>query len=463
MHDSSQKLSRRTFLKATGFGAATIMLAACAPVGQPGAAPAGEGGAAAPAAEPVQLDFFAWGDASDIPAWDELAMRYMEMNPNATVKPSPTPNDADYYTKMQTQFAGGFPPHVASFQGWEWQPYADKDLLAPIDEYAVRDNFSAPYPEDVNSIELTTRRGGKRYLIPTQVATMVMFYAKKHFDEAGIPYPTDDWTFEQFLDIAQKLSKSEGDSKRYGYQPNGSWYRDIHWIRSTGKQEFDELSDPKKAMFDQPEIVEIVQLIAQDFRYKMNVSPTPADQASGANTIDTGNCAMKYEGPWYFPTLNNPDLRKDNKQVDFDVVLMPKGKDENRPHRGWSEGVVLPKTDRVDAAWGFVSFMGGEEGQKIYSGITGRLPNTTALIESFWLPTAEEKFGVKNGKALIEAFKRSEVDVVGGVPRSVMWNQVVKPAGWDPINNNSATAAEALPKVTEGVQALLDEYWASKG
>lgn len=456
-----RRVSRRDFLRIAGSSAAaTLFLSACA---APAAAPqTGAAGGAAPAAENVELDFFAWGDASDMPAWEELAKQYHEKNANITVKPSPTPG-ADYYAKLQTLFAGGTPPHVASFQGWEWQPYTDSNLLATVDDLAARDGFSAPYPEGIQSIELSTRRGGKRYLIPLQAATMVMFYAKKHFDDAGLAYPTDDWTFEEFVDLAQKLTDKSSDVKRFGYQANGLWPRDIHWIRATGVQEFDELADPKKAMFDQPEIIEIVQMVAQDFYHSMGIAPTPADMDGGANTINTGNCAMKYEGPWFFPQLNSPALRDEKKQVEFDVVLMPKMKDESRPHRGWSEGVALPTTDKVDVAWAFASFMGGEEGQKIYATITGRIPNTEALVNSFWIPTIEERFGVKNGKAFLEAFKRSEVDVVGGVSRGKMNGEVVKPTGWDPLIAGSASAAELLPKVNEGVQALLDDYWAKKG
>jgi len=69
--------------------------------------------------------------------------------------------------------------------------------------------------------------------------------------------------------------------------------------------------------------------------------------------------------------------------------------DADRPHRGWSEGVAVLNTDSVDAAWEYTAFMGGEEGQKIYSTLTGRLPNTEDLIHSFWIPTIEERFGVK--------------------------------------------------------------------
>ncbi len=456
-----RQISRRNLLKGIGIGSTTLLLAAC-----PAPAPADEGGSsggAAPAAEDIELDFFAWGDASDIPAWEALGNTYTEQNPNVTIKQSISGTGVDYYTKLQTTFAGGVVPEIASFQGWEWQPFSDAGLLAPIDAYVERDGFTGPYPDGVDSIEFSTRRDGSRYLIPLQSGVMVMFYAKKPFDEAGVAYPTDDWTFEDFVSIAEQLTSTDGDSKLYGYQANGSYARDIHWIRATGAQEFDNLVDPRTAMYDQPEIVEILQLVAQDFMYSLGISPTPADLEGGTNTIDTGNAAMKYEGPWFFPRLNSPELREEGKEIEFDVVLMPQMADESRPHRGWAEGVCVPKSDLVDAAWDFVHFMGGEEGQKIYSTITGRIPNTASLVEGFWGPTIEERFGVSNAAAFSSAFLRSEVDVIGGVSRGQIWSEVAKPVAWDPMLANSATAAEVVPALNEGVQGLLDAHWARQG
>lgn len=454
-------MSRRSFLKVMGVGAGTLALAACATPSAP--APAGEAGAGgAASAAPTEIEFFAWGGAVDDPAWMALADSFMEANPNIKVNVSPTPSGDEYYQKLQTLYAGGTPPNVASYQGWEWQPYADRNLLAPLDDYITESGLTGPYPEGVNSIEVSTRRNGSRFLMPLQIGTMVMFYVPSIFEEAGVDLPTDDWTFEDFLAKAEAVTKTDGDNKIFGLESNGNWVRDIHWIRGTGMQEFDELVDPKTAMFDQEAIAEVIQIMAQDVVFNMGVSPLPADVQTGANTIQTGNVAMKYEGPWFFPQLNSPELRESGNEVVFDVVLMPKQQDENRPHRGWAEGVAVPQTDNVDAAWAFVAYMGGEEGNKIYSTMTGRIPNDLALIESFWIPTIQERFGVQNGMAFVESIKRSEVDVIGGVSRTRMWTEVVKPEGWDRLTNNSATAAEVLPDVNAGVQALLDDYWANQ-
>jgi multiple sugar transport system substrate-binding protein len=460
-----KKLSRRDFLKIGATGAAAVVLARCggpAPTEAP-AAVATEAIVAAtePPKAAVTVDFLAWGDNADIPAWEKLSTLYMEQNPNVTVNVTTVADpNANYYPKLQTSIAGGTPPDVASFQGWEWQAYADKNLLAAVDDLVARDNFGDLYPANMQSVVDSTTRNGKTYLIPLQLATMLMFYAKKVFDDAGVEYPTDDWTFEDFMDKAQKITKTEGDNKVYGLQANGSWFRDIGWIRPTGKQEFDSIIDPKKAQFSQPEIVDIVQKMAVDVYYTMNIAPTPADLSAGANQFQNGNIGMKYEGPWWFGQMNNPDLRAENKQIEFDVVLMPK-MGENRAHRGWAEGVAVMQGDNVEEAWKFASFMASEEGDKIYSEITGRMPNKAALLESFWIPTVQEKFQFSNAKAFIGALKTSQVDVVGGLPRSKMWSETVKPVGWDPMINGTASAEEALAAVDKELQIKLDEYWAS--
>jgi multiple sugar transport system substrate-binding protein len=463
-----KSLSRRQFLILGGQGVvATAFLASCgAQPAAPAEAPAesGSGEEAAPAAAPIELEFLAWGDPADLEAWDKLKAMYEEENPNVTINITGVadPNN-NFYPKLQTAIAGGTPPAVSSFQGWEWQIYADNDVLTPIDDFVARDGFTDPYPEGIASIEVSTRRNDQRYLIPLQLGTMALFYAKKPFDEAGLDYPTDNMKLADFIEMAEKLTNTGGDTKMFGLQANGSWFRDVQWIRGTGKQEFDEIVDPKKAQFNQPEIVEMLQMVAYDFYHTMKVSPTPADLEGGANTIETGNAAMKYEGPWFFGRLNSPELREQGKQIEFDVVLMPEAADSSRPHRGWAEGVALPKSDNVDAAWEFAHFMGSEEGDKVYAETTGRIPNSFKLVESFWIPTIKERFGVENGQAFIEAFKRSEVDVVGGIPRSKMWSEVVKPVGYDPMLGGSATAAEVLPKVDEELQKVIDDYWASVG
>jgi multiple sugar transport system substrate-binding protein len=442
-----------------GVGSASLLVAACPAPAAPTGAPQESGDSAAPAAEAVSLTVMAFGQA-DQPAFAALAEEYMNRNGNVTVEAVFLPNDENYYAALQTQYAGGSNPDIASMQGWGFQLFADNGVILGVNDLRARDSFNYAWA-DVQVIKDYTERNGDTYLTPLQLATMVMFYAKEPFDAAGIPYPTDDWTYEEFLTIAQQLTNTEGDNRQWGYQSNGNWFRDIHWIRGSGAQEFDSLIDPRTSTFNQQPIIDIVQQVASDFYHTLNISPKPADLDSGAGGIEAGQSAMKYEGPWWFPRMVTPALREQGADVPFDVVLMPIQEDGSRPHRGWAEGVVIFSTAPTDPAWELVKFMSGEDGQKIFSSITGRIPNNFDLIDSFWAPTVQENHGLENTAAFLTAFQNGEADIISGLPRTQYWNEVVKPVGWDPLIAGTATAAEVLPLVDEGVQALLDEYWAS--
>lgn len=449
------KLSRRQFLIFAGAGSAALVLASCGGGAEPEAS--GGGGESAASTEPVTLEFLSWG--GDEGAYEKLVASYQEANPNVTINLTPTPG-ADFYAKLSTLIAGNETPNISSFQGWEWQPFFDRGVLADMSGFVSANSyFDKVYDDSIESIKVSTLRDGKRVLMPMQWGTMLMFYSKPVFDAAGVPYPTNDWTMDDFIATAEALTSGSGANKIFGTWSNGSWFRDIHYMRSTGKQEFDALEDPKQATFNQPEIVDMIQLIAQDMVHGLGVAPTAADTEGGAVAIEAGNVGMKYEGAWYMPRMNTPELREEGNQVEFDVVLMPQGADSGRPHRGWSEGLAIPETDQIDAAWQFVSYLASEEGNKVYATETGRIPNNAELVESFWVPTVQERFGCESAANFIEAFKRSEVDVVGGISRTQFWTEAVKPIGYDPILANDATAAEVMPAVDEAVQSILDEFW----
>ena len=217
----SIRLTRRQLLALGGQTAALAFLAGCGatptaapqPTKAPGAPTAAPTKPPAPA--PSTIEFLAWGDTTDGPAWEKLKPAYEAKNAGQVINLTPVadPNN-NFYTKLQTMFAGGTTPDLISFQGWEWQVYADKNLLAPIDDFITRDKLTAPYPEGYTSVEQSVKRKGKTYLVPLQMGVMVMFYAKKIFDDAGVKYPTDDWTFDQFVELAKKLTDAGQEEVR---------------------------------------------------------------------------------------------------------------------------------------------------------------------------------------------------------------------------------------------------------
>jgi len=63
----------------------------------------------------------------------------------------------------------------------------------------------------------------------------MMFYNKKLFDQAGISYPSGDWTWEDFLAIAQKLTRDldgDGATDQFGAAFSNYFYFWIAWVWS---------------------------------------------------------------------------------------------------------------------------------------------------------------------------------------------------------------------------------------
>jgi hypothetical protein len=61
-----------------------------------------------------------------------------------------------------------------------------------------------------------------------------------------------------------------------------------------------------------------------------------------------------------------------------------------------------------------------EEGNKMYSETTGRIPSNQELVESWWVPHDQgDSTRSSNGKAFLDAFKEGQIDVVSvKAPRS---------------------------------------------
>lgn len=114
----------------------------------------------------------------------------------------------EYWTKLEAGATGGSIADVFWMNGPNIMKYADGDVLMDISDRIKEDNIdTGKYPEAL--VELYNV-DGKQYAIPKDFDTIGVWYNKKIFDEAGVPYPTDDWTWDDMADIAKQLTRSDG-------------------------------------------------------------------------------------------------------------------------------------------------------------------------------------------------------------------------------------------------------------
>lgn len=164
---------------------------------------------------------------------------------------------------------------------------------------------------------------GKAYAWPLWVPPVGMYLNLDIFQEQGVTPPSPDWTYEQFVEIAQKLTFTRADgTKVYGYSgvidPGivNTW----PFIYGDGGRPLSE--DNKKYTFDSPEAISGLQKLV-DLAQKYKVTPpdfgsqTPADMVTGFK--DKKTLAMYSEPSGSSATYKDAGLN-------FDVIPMPIGK-----------------------------------------------------------------------------------------------------------------------------------------
>ena len=262
-----------------------------------------------------------------------------------------------YWTLLEAGASGGDMPDVFWMHSNEVQKYMENDILMDLtDRIASSEKLEMDkFPEDIKNLYSWN---GKTYAIPKDVDTIALFYNKTMFDEAGLSYPDDSWTWDDFYDAAVKLTKEDGS--QYGTAMNPSNEQD-GWMNIIYSMGGKVLTDDKKASgFDDPNTIKAMQFVQ---KLVDNVMP-PATVMAETGTdvlLGSGKIAMLSQGSWMVPQFKEHEYISAN----CDVAVLPK--DPTTGNRvslynglGWA---VSAKTKNPDAAWQLVEWFGTKDMQ----------------------------------------------------------------------------------------------------
>ncbi len=309
--------------------------------------------------EQVTIKFSGWGAPNEKKLYEGLIKTFESENPNIKVQYIHVP--ADYEGKMNTVLAGGNAPDVFYVPDGAFSRWAKLGLLMNLEEKVAQTNFDI---SDMWESALVRYRfdgnksgSGDLYALPMDVAGTVLYYNKKLFDEAGVPYPSADtpMTFDQLLETAKKLTKdTNGDGKTDQWGMGPIWWEGYVW--GNGGEILSE--DRKEFVLNGDKAVEALQFGA-DLSNVHKVAPSSRDlQAmNDGQMFETGKLAMLTQGRWQVPVYRE-------LKFDWDVAPVP----ANGQWSGWSASTgysVYGKTKYADAAFKFAAFLAGQEANKI--------------------------------------------------------------------------------------------------
>ena len=122
----------------------------------------------------------------------------------------------DYWTKLQTALPSDSSPDLFFSEANHTIAYGSKGFLELLDSYIERDSYDMGVFVDP-AIDLFTSLDGEIYGLPQNIDHTALYYNKELFDAANVEYPKDDMTFEEFRELAKKLTVIEGDRvQQYG-------------------------------------------------------------------------------------------------------------------------------------------------------------------------------------------------------------------------------------------------------
>ena len=158
---------------------------------------------------PVTLTLWAFeGEEAFLPT---LKKRFEAQHPNVTIEVTEIPED-NYTTKVDTALAAGRPPDMGLVYEQRW---FKAGAVLPLDDVISSQGIDlSTFNENAMS---GCRFEGKVYCLGSYVGSVLLFYNKDLFDEAGVPYPstTEPMTIDEFGDVASSLSHPNEDlSKR---------------------------------------------------------------------------------------------------------------------------------------------------------------------------------------------------------------------------------------------------------
>jgi multiple sugar transport system substrate-binding protein len=331
-------------------------------------AAAGCGGEAdAPRGEPTPaITFQVTGDPEETQVYQDLAERY-EQETGRTVNIDAVPERDAHLAKLTTGFSAGRAPDVFLLNYRYMGGFAERRVIDPAGPRLERsDAFERA---DFYAIPMGAfSYGGELQCIPQNASSLAVYYNADAFRAAGIEPPGESWTYAEFTAAADKLT---GDGK-HGVGIDVNTIRTAPWVWGAGGELVDDRAHPTRFLFDTPQGRRgLEHLIA------LREWAPSADEVDAKSVVDRfleGSLGMFLSSRRDVPVLRTI--------TDFEWDVAPFPTDVEPASVLHSDGFCLAKGGHADAAWMWVEYALGAQGQEVLAASGRSVPSLRAVAES---------------------------------------------------------------------------------
>lgn len=305
--------------------------------------------------EVVEISFTHWG-GDDTYEGDYKARieAFMGQHPNIRVTVQTVADD--YETKIQTQYAGNKLPDVIQVAE-NGIGFATKGMFLDLSDRIAAEGIDTNTLWS-NVIDQYTYNN-EVFGLPDRGGCTIMYYNKDLFDDAGLAYPDENWTLDDYFTAVEKLTKdTDGDGVIDQWGTTSTHYQAIwgYMFQANGGS----IIKDGQAVVNSPENLELLTKYNDAYQKGYVVSYEELEQANagGDAYFQQGRLGMNLTGMWCIKSY------AEEEGLNFDISTVPKGIQD----AGWPMGSALAisknsSPEKQEAAWEFVKYMTSTEAQ----------------------------------------------------------------------------------------------------
>lgn len=261
------------------------------------------------------------------------------------------PGHGNYTPKLLMRHIAGDVPDVMHLDASYAAIFIDNDALLDLRPFIEADP-DVQLSDYFAHLVRIGQRDQAVYAIPLDFTPMVVFYNKRLFDEAGVAYPREGWTWAEFLATARALTihDADGHIRQYGVNFVNVMPFWIMWLWNNGGDVLDPQTHRAAGALDSPASVAALQFLV-DLLLRERVAPRARDTAAiGLDLFRSEQAAMDVKGHWMIV-----DYRSDH--LDFGVVGLPTNVGASHTVVYASSLAIMARSRHPDLAWQYIKFM----------------------------------------------------------------------------------------------------------
>jgi multiple sugar transport system substrate-binding protein len=393
------------------------------------------------------VSFMVFGDPEEIQAFRNVIAAYENEKPDVDVKMIEASDRDDLIARLSTSFAAGTPPDLFLLNYRFYAQFAARDVLEPIED-RVDDSDVFQQDDFYEEAMSAFRFNDTLTCLPQNISSLVVYYNKDLFQEAGVAFPKEGWSWDDMVATAKKLTKdSNGDGKPevHGLGIEASLIRIAPFVWSNGGEVVDDVENPTHFTLDSPEaqvaLERFLQLHATD---KVTPNEEEVESEDDETRFQNGRLAMVLSSRRATPTFRTI------QKFDWDIAALPQHKEQAGILH--SDAYCLTKaSENKDAAWSFMEYALGPEGAPIVAESGRTVPSLKSVAESdaFLDPTAKPA----NSQVFLDT-----IPVIQRVPSISTWPEIEDATG--PILEEAYYEGGSAAEIAQELRKATDDLFA---